>query len=509
MQQDDTKELVIRAAEGDDTAFSELYKRHAGLVYNMALRSTRSASDAEDVCQEVWLRVHREVGRLRSPELFPLWLRRITSHLCVDAARRKRPSVPLSPVLETNTTGPEAAIARKEEASLAWQALGALTPLQSVALFLRDVEGYDYDRISRTLDTSVSGVGTLLFRARRSLARSYESLSASKPERCRQARQVMAAVIDGEGSPVQMRSLRAHLNDCPTCQQEIEAMRRASEAIAALPLLPAIGLQLVNVAQVSTGVGGLGVLARLAALLAKAPTPLVPALVATNAALTVVTLPAVLPDGRNEPIEASRPPAEVREAPASTLIEAGRLTVEPVGPAQAFQAVQAEEGATSAPREEESGAGPPTVESPPAVFQAPVPLPATGLPSAPPVSTQVTELPPVTPILTEVLTPVTEPLVSQLDEVIEALPTIELPGLTADLSRGEVTVAPAEAIETVRGTTQEATDRIEDVTGVPVQELPVVSPVVSAVDRLLSSDPDADAAPAPDREIRIDLPLLP
>ena len=58
----------------------------------MALRSTRDPRTAEDVTQEVWMKVHRELPKLRDPLAFTVWLSRLASKLCIDAARKVMPT---------------------------------------------------------------------------------------------------------------------------------------------------------------------------------------------------------------------------------------------------------------------------------------------------------------------------------------------------------------------------------------------------------------------------------
>ncbi|MPZ13567.1 MAG: sigma-70 family RNA polymerase sigma factor [Chloroflexi bacterium] len=316
MQAFEHRSLVELAMEGDADAFADLYRDHNIRVYNLAVRSTRNASDAEDICQEVWLKVHREIGRLRCPEAFPAWLRQITTRVCIDAERRRRPSAPAADMLEiAGGSGTEDAVSEREKGRIIWQALGAISPRQSAALFLREVEGYDYRRIAEAIGTSISGVEALLFRARKALARSFELLEASQSKRCRLARAVMAAVVDGEGSPVKRHSLRAHLDGCSRCRSELESMRRASRAYSALPFLPvATSPYWLASSQAAPAApltfGNLGLLfAKLKALTA-------PTLVTTSVTASLIAAPFGIHQGQLHYASSDSPAFETVEAPS-------------------------------------------------------------------------------------------------------------------------------------------------------------------------------------------------
>jgi RNA polymerase sigma-70 factor (ECF subfamily) len=232
--------LVIRARDGSADGFEGLFQMYGRRVYNLALRSTRDPSLAEDLCQEVWLRVYRELRSLHEHESFPVWLYRLTSRVCIDAARRRRPqSVIEDDLLPTpDAETPEGRLLVGDELRLAWEALGALPVRQHIALYLRHVEGMSYAEIGAVLDAPVSAVETLLFRARRAFARSLSEIEAEPKKRCRNARAVMAALVDGEASPLQKQMLQAHAAGCADCKAGLATLERAGRAYGALPLAP-------------------------------------------------------------------------------------------------------------------------------------------------------------------------------------------------------------------------------------------------------------------------------
>jgi RNA polymerase sigma-70 factor (ECF subfamily) len=236
---DQASRLVLGARAGSADAFERLFQLYGRRVYNLALRSSRDHALAEDLCQEVWLRVYRELGSLQDLESFAVWLYRLTSRVCIDAARRRRPQGDLDDdQLCAPRETPEERLLVEDRLRLAWEALGALPVRQHIALYLRQVEGMSYAEIGAVLDAPVSAVETLLFRARRAFARSLREIEAEPGRRCRNARAVMAALLDGEASALQKHMLRAHAEACAECRSDIAALERAGRAYAGIPLAP-------------------------------------------------------------------------------------------------------------------------------------------------------------------------------------------------------------------------------------------------------------------------------
>jgi len=238
----DLRRAVKLAAAGNQAAFKELYQEYARAVYNLVFRCMRNAQVAEDVCQEVWVKAYRELHRLEEPQAFPAWLYRIAARACVDAARRNSRAPVTTELTEAGAPAtrddPEQSALQTERVRLTWEALAAIPARQHLALFLREMERRSYKEISQMLETSESAVETLLFRARQGFARAFERLDAAMQARCEHAHRSMAAIIDGEATPVQQTAVRAHVGSCQACSGELSRMQRAAAAYAALIPLP-------------------------------------------------------------------------------------------------------------------------------------------------------------------------------------------------------------------------------------------------------------------------------
>ena len=85
-------DLVTRAAAGDPTAFQTLVERHRSMVYRVAYQFAGNHHDAEDIAQEVFIKVYRSLDRFRQDAQLTSWLYRIAMNACIDFRRRQSPA---------------------------------------------------------------------------------------------------------------------------------------------------------------------------------------------------------------------------------------------------------------------------------------------------------------------------------------------------------------------------------------------------------------------------------
>jgi RNA polymerase sigma-70 factor (ECF subfamily) len=273
--EEDTRIILLAGAAtgGDENAFAELYDLLAPRVFNLVLRSVRDRPTAEDVCQEIWLRVHAEIPNLRAPEATRSWLYRIASHACIDFSRSSRgkhrkDEDGIDEFMVAYGPQPEDTAILGSEVRMVWETLGSMAPRQSIALYLRQVDGLSYDEIASVLDCTRPTVEALLFRARQSFVRTFNRAESSQAERCEMFSQVMAAVIDDEPTALQRSALESHAHDCAGCRAQIADARWAIKAYLALPLLPVgPGLALHTIVAGGTTAAGAGIFTAAAGLL--------------------------------------------------------------------------------------------------------------------------------------------------------------------------------------------------------------------------------------------------
>ena len=172
----DEKHILARARRGELPAFEELVRRHEKRVYAVALRSSGSPEDAEDITQEVFLRAWRSIEEFRGDSGFSTWLFRITMNLCVDHARHKHAQPQTQPLvmgeeeserpLPDTAPTPEEHLDNSELGRELAAALDEVSEEHRRIVLLRDVSGMSYTEIAEVLEISEGTVKSRLSRAR-------------------------------------------------------------------------------------------------------------------------------------------------------------------------------------------------------------------------------------------------------------------------------------------------------------------------------------------------------
>ncbi|MEW8978753.1 MAG: sigma-70 family RNA polymerase sigma factor [Symbiobacterium sp.] len=176
--------LVFAAQRGDMEAFAALVDRHKGRVYRTLYQVVGDAADAQDLAQEVFVKVYRSLSGYRGDAAFTTWLHRITLNLAFDwlRARKRRPlTVPLEPPpddedrrpadLPSPDEGPEELTLREERREHLRAAIGQLSPDYREVVVLYHFYHLSYQQIADRLGVPVRTVETRLYRARANLRR--------------------------------------------------------------------------------------------------------------------------------------------------------------------------------------------------------------------------------------------------------------------------------------------------------------------------------------------------
>jgi RNA polymerase sigma-70 factor (ECF subfamily) len=167
-----SEELMPLVGAGDRDAFACLLQRHMDMVYRVAFRHVGNDAEAEDISQEVFLRVWRKADAYAPSAKFTTWLYVITANLCKNQLRSLwRRHVRLSgavvadqDVIDSKPT-PEENVLHHEKQKRLRTAIASLPENQRIALQLKRHEGLSYAEIAEILGCSVSAVESLLFRA--------------------------------------------------------------------------------------------------------------------------------------------------------------------------------------------------------------------------------------------------------------------------------------------------------------------------------------------------------
>jgi len=173
---------MLDFVQGDPSAFPTLVRRNQEMVFKLAYRYLTNHAEAEDVAQEVFLKVHGAVGNYQPTAKFGTWVYRITVNLCLNRLRasRLRRSISLESAGEGEEefsvdpaapTGEAASsrLEREEFERKVREAMAELPDGQRTAVLLRRFNELSYDEIAEVMETSVPAVKSLLARARQSL----------------------------------------------------------------------------------------------------------------------------------------------------------------------------------------------------------------------------------------------------------------------------------------------------------------------------------------------------
>lgn len=174
-------QLVERCLQGEESAWEDLVKVHTKRVYAICYRFTGSDHSAQDLTQEVFLRVFRSLRTFRVGEgSFTVWLGRLSRNLLIDHYRRtKTERVTDSieeqlPMLEEKTAAigrTEGMLAGREASEMLQAGLQKLSPELREAVILRDLEELEYKDIAQVLNVPEGTVKSRLNRGRAELAR--------------------------------------------------------------------------------------------------------------------------------------------------------------------------------------------------------------------------------------------------------------------------------------------------------------------------------------------------
>lgn len=185
------KEVIARAQRGDAAAFEYLYKAHSKHVYSVCLRMLRNTSEAEDLTQQVFLKLFRKIATFRGESVLSTWLHRVTVNAVLMHLRRKRPTEALvedfhgdgkSALDQGESVRPDHSTRSAIDAMNLRRAINKLPATCKRYFVLHDVLGYRHDEIARLLGCTIGGSKSQLHRARKRL----RLLLAAKESECEQ-----------------------------------------------------------------------------------------------------------------------------------------------------------------------------------------------------------------------------------------------------------------------------------------------------------------------------------
>ena len=179
--------LVRRCCAGDAAAWEEIVQTYNRRIYNICYRFAGSANDAEDLTQEVFIKMYRTLATYdHTKGAFATWVTTITRNLLVDHFRKGKQqrltdsidatsehedAVPLSEQIQDQSAPPDAHVRSREVGETVHAALGKLSPELREAVILRDLQDLDYREIATVLKVPEGTVKSRINRGRAELAR--------------------------------------------------------------------------------------------------------------------------------------------------------------------------------------------------------------------------------------------------------------------------------------------------------------------------------------------------
>jgi RNA polymerase sigma factor CnrH len=157
--------LIERATQGDTTAFGHLVTGHWRFVYTMCLSHVGDAAEAEDLTQEVFVRVSHDLTNLRAPDKFLPWLRQVARNVCRMWRRRRTPE-PLDAIAEVDDPAAAARLRRSELREIVRAMLAQVSPLSREVLALHYLAGYSEAELAVAFGVAPATIKSRLREAR-------------------------------------------------------------------------------------------------------------------------------------------------------------------------------------------------------------------------------------------------------------------------------------------------------------------------------------------------------
>ncbi|MCX7926958.1 MAG: RNA polymerase sigma factor [Candidatus Omnitrophica bacterium] len=179
--EDIAPELIKKLQQGSIQAFEEVYQKSSSFVYTLSFRIVGNVQDAQEITQDVFLKVYHKIKKFEFRSSFKTWLYRITTNTAINYYKLRHRDFSRRSDFETVIASHPAEEDIKQQTEMAQEQqiakekfqefLGRLNPDQRACLVLREIEGLSYQEIAQTLSCNLNTVRTRLKRARQALMR--------------------------------------------------------------------------------------------------------------------------------------------------------------------------------------------------------------------------------------------------------------------------------------------------------------------------------------------------
>lgn len=175
-------ELLAKFKKGNQQAFELLVRKYKTTVFNTIYSIMGNAQEADDIAQEVFLKVYTKADSFKGKSSFSTWLYRVTVNRCIDELRRRKNKIisyetefnqeeklKLKDVLASRENDITEKLRQKELQDIIQKAMNSLPEKYRIILTLKETEGLSYKEISQIMKISLAKVKIWLFRARQKL----------------------------------------------------------------------------------------------------------------------------------------------------------------------------------------------------------------------------------------------------------------------------------------------------------------------------------------------------
>ena len=176
---DEDTQLMLRFREGEESCFEQLVERHKNRVFRLAYRFLGNYQDAEDIAQEVFIKIYRARNAYKPQAKFTTWLYVICKNICLKALCKRKPT-PVSidasleleegtiahQIIDLETPSPLGATLNNEQALVVKKAIDSLPANQKMAVLLYRYDQLSYEEVAKIMSCSLRAVKSLLHRAK-------------------------------------------------------------------------------------------------------------------------------------------------------------------------------------------------------------------------------------------------------------------------------------------------------------------------------------------------------
>ncbi len=169
---DDDFTLIKNFLEGDENSFKELLLRHKDKVRNIVYLTLGNSNAIDDISQEVFITVYKNLKRFRFQSQFTTWLYRITVNKCKDHMRKQKIRHLFKPINDSDSAGNfgyNQTMGENDIPAIVRSAISKLPDKLRIPLLLKDIEGLSYQEIAESIDCEIGTVKSRIFRAREGL----------------------------------------------------------------------------------------------------------------------------------------------------------------------------------------------------------------------------------------------------------------------------------------------------------------------------------------------------